>query len=54
VEVGPYNELVRKGGRFAALVSGRAWEKDEIQERRQSLLMMRRASGIVMDELHGG
>jgi ATP-binding cassette, subfamily B (MDR/TAP), member 1 len=53
VETGPYDELVRKGGPFAAMVRGRVWEVDEMQKKRESLLMMRRASGIVMDEPYG-
>jgi ATP-binding cassette, subfamily B (MDR/TAP), member 1 len=47
VETGPYGELVRRGGAFAALVRGKAWDKDEVRKKRESLMMLKRASGII-------
>jgi ATP-binding cassette, subfamily B (MDR/TAP), member 1 len=47
VEKGSYEELVRNRGSFASMVRGKAWKEDEREKRRQSVMAMKRASGVV-------
>lgn len=51
VETGEFDELVKSRGRFASLVKGEMWEKDEMTKKRKSVRMMKRASGIVRSPL---
>ncbi|KAF2665239.1 P-loop containing nucleoside triphosphate hydrolase protein [Microthyrium microscopicum] len=54
VEMGEWDELISQQGRFAELVRGRAFEKDEARVRRRSMLAMSKVGGIVPNWEMGG
>ena len=46
VEEGEFEEMIRREGRFAALLRGEAWDRDVRTTKRRSLLLMSKASGV--------